>query len=332
MNVPFIFAFCNHRAAFKILPQLHAAVWINRLIIPVIILFHSSAVKANLCTSFITSTHKGYADSLPKTSKDTIVIPFEYKQSALYQPFTFAVIDTVINVLLKNDSVTLSINGYAHRDEGSDSICYYLSLNRALVIRDYVLGRGIDSERIFAVKGWGNVRSLHRKTNKEILMYNCRAELMLNYPQPPPPVIIYDRDEDGIPDGEDKCPDDFGEKANNGCPDTTAIIIPFEPQHSSLYSRTYTVMDSVINILLNNPALSVSIKGHACKSEGIRAVCNELASERAAIVKSYLQTRQINAARIILVQSFGTLHPITASRNPEEQARNCRAEIYLIRH
>jgi outer membrane protein OmpA-like peptidoglycan-associated protein len=110
----------------------------------------------------------------------------------LYQPFTFIAIDSVVDILLLDDSVTLSIEGYAHVDEGSDSICYYLSLNRALVIRDYVLGRGIDSSRILSLKGYGNIRS-ETVRQQPVGGFNCRTELLVNYPIPPPPVVALDR-------------------------------------------------------------------------------------------------------------------------------------------
>ncbi len=273
-----------------------------------------------------------FIDSLPKTNKDTVVIPFEYKQSALYQPFTLKAIDSVINILLKHDSVTLTINGYAHADEGTDSICYYLSLNRALAIKDYVLGRGVDSSRIFSLKGWGNFRSFNRKTNNEILKYNCRAEIMLNYPIPPSSPLFLDRDEDGIADSEDKCPDEYGERVNEGCPNKDAIIVPFDIQQSSLNTITYKVLDSVIAILLNDPTITISIDGHAYKKEGNKTVCDRLANERADIVKNYLLSRRITVSQIISLKSFGYAHPITAGRNPTEIARNSRAEIFLVRH
>lgn len=259
-----------------------------------------------------------------------MVIPFGYKQSALYQPFTLLAIDSVINILLKHDSVTLTINGYAHADEGTDSICYYLSLNRALAIKDYVLGRGVDSSRIFSLKGWGNFRSFNRKTNNEILKYNCRAEIMLNYPLPPPPPLFLDKDEDGIADSDDKCPDEFGEQVNGGCPVKDVIVVPFDVQQSALNTITYKVLDSVIAIMLKDPTISIAINGHAYKKEGNKTVCDRLANERADIVKNYLLSRRINGPRIISVKSSGYAHPITAGRNPAEIARNSRAEIFLV--
>ncbi len=273
-----------------------------------------------------------FVDSFPKFKTDTVVIPFEYKQSALYQPFTFKAIDSVIAILLTNDSIILSINGYAHVDEGSDSICYYLSLNRALVIRDYVLGRGVDSSRIISLKGWGNVRSIHRKTNAAILRYNCRAEITLNYPLPPPPLTMHDMDEDGIADEDDECPNEYGGKINHGCPDKNAIIVPFQPQQYSLYSATYAVLDSVKNILLNDPSVSITVAGYAHKTEGVNSVCNRLANERADIVRRYLLSRGVAAEKIASAKGFGKLKVLNAGRNPQEIVRNSRAEILLIRH
>ena len=271
-------------------------------------------------------------DSLPQTKQNTVIIPFEYKQSALYHPFTFKAIDSVVNILLQHDSVTLNIEGYAHVDEGSDTICYYLSLNRALVIKDYVMARGVDSARIISLKGFGNLRSAHLKIYKQIIEYNCRAEIVLNYPLPPPPIIISDADADGIPDTEDQCPTEYGSKANNGCPDKNTIIVPFETQQSSLYSGTYNVLDSIIAIALKDPTLTISIEGHAYKTEGSTAVCNQLAKDRADIVRNYLQSRQIPAARIAPVKSFGNSRSITAGRNPWEVTRNARVEIFLVHH
>ncbi len=281
---------------------------------------------------FATPLNAKWIDSLPQTKQNTVVIPFEYKQSALYHPFTFKAIDSVVNILLKHDSVTLNVEGYAHVDEGSDTICYYLSLNRALVIKDYVMARGVDSARIISLTGFGNLRSAHLKIYKQIIEYNCRAEIVLNYPLPPPPIIILDADADGIPDGEDQCPTAYGSIANNGCPDKNAIVVPFETQQSSLYSGTYNVLDSIIAIALKDPTLTISIEGHAYKTEGSASICNQLAKDRAEIVRSYLLSRRIPAARIGPTKSFGNLRSITAGRNPWEITRNSRVEIFLVHH
>ena len=262
-----------------------------------------------------------------QNDRDTIVIRFDYKQSALYHSFTFEVLDSVVNILLKNHAVTLSIDGYAYRDEGSDTICYYLSLNRALFIQTYMLGRGVDSSRIASVTGYGKTRASYQRTDKDGLLVNCRAEILLKYPPGPKKIVIHDKDEDGIIDSEDKCPEVYGYKEKGGCPNTGMVIVPFETQLSNLYSATYRVLDSVINVLSANPALSISIEGHAYKGEGINSVCDQLANERASMVKNYLLSRRMDISRIDTIRSFGNRRPLNAGRTPTEIAANSRAEI-----
>ncbi len=269
-------------------------------------------------------------DSLPKTNNDTVVIPFEYKQSSLNYPYTFRLMDSVAAILLTDTLITLSIDGYSYFDEGSDNICYWLSQNRAMSVKYYVMGRGVDSSRIITLKGRSKLRSIQRKATKEPIEFNCTAEIILNYPIPPPPIIIGDMDEDGIADEQDSCRNEYGDKAHNGCPNKDAVIVPFELQQSSLFSITYKVLDSVIAILRNDPTITISIEGHAYKKEGVKTVCESLAKERADIVRRYLLTRRIAVSRIYSVKSFSNLRPLNAGRNPWEIARNSRAEIFLL--
>jgi len=269
-----------------------------------------------------------------KTYQDSpiVIIPFEYKQSALYHLFTLRVMDSVIDILLKDTAVKLSIEGYTHADEGNDTISYYLSLNRALFIRDYVLGRGIDSSRIISVKGLGKLRPLYHGANKKGIIRNCRAEVRLNYPPPPPKINLADKDEDGIADAADECPEVYGKNDLHGCPDKNAVIIPFEAQLSALTAAGYKVLDSVVNLLKQSPSLTIAIEGHAYKTECTRTVCNELSKDRADIVKNYLLSRYIPSSRIISVKNFGSIQPLNAGKDPREILRNARAEIIMINH
>jgi outer membrane protein OmpA-like peptidoglycan-associated protein len=263
---------------------------------------------------------------------DTIIIPFEYKQSALFHAFTFEVIDSVVNILKKDTAIRLTIDGYAYVDEGNDTVCKYLSLNRALFVKEYVLGRGIDLSRIISVNGLGKMKSQLKRTNALGKIINCRAELLLVYPPPPPKIVVSDRDEDGIADADDKCPDEYGYIETNGCPNKDRVVVPFENNQASLHSLTYIVLDSVVNMLKENPLLTISIEGHAYKDEGTKTVCDNLAKERAAIAKEYLMSRYVAAARIEAVKSFGSVRPLNAGKNPQEKNRNARVEIVLNRH
>lgn len=266
----------------------------------------------------------------PPQRIDTIVIRFEYKQSALFHLFTLETIDSVVNILLRDTSITLSIDGYAYKDEGNDTICYYLSLNRALFIQTYILGRGVELTRISSIKAYGKTRPKYVNKDKNGLWVNCRAELLLIYPPPPKKPEFFDRDEDGIEDSKDKCPDVFGYKENDGCPDKNAIMVPFAIQESALNSLTYAVLDNVIKVLRENPTYKVSITGHANLAEGSYSMCEKLAEERASMVKKYLLSRQINPSRIVSVKSYGISRPVNPGKNTQEILKNARAEIAII--
>ncbi|MEJ7588644.1 MAG: OmpA family protein [Ferruginibacter sp.] len=278
------------------------------------------------------TSHGNLTDSLPKTVNDTVIIPFEYQQSSLYYPYTFSLMDSVAKILLTNELVTLSIDGYSYMDEADENICYWLSVNRALSVKYYVMGRGVDSTRIMTVEGRSNLRSIQQKAKKEMLKFHCTAEIILNYPLPDSIIAIQDTDEDGITDGEDSCINEYGEKAHNGCPDKNAIIVPFKSQQAALVSMTYKVLDSVVAILHKEPLLTISIEGHAYKKEGVETLCERLAAERADIVKRYLMTRNIPASRIESVKGFSNLRPLNAGRNSWEIIRNSRAEIFFTPH
>jgi outer membrane protein OmpA-like peptidoglycan-associated protein len=287
-----------------------------------LLFFFINSTKICVASGKHFTTPNNYSDSV------LILIPFDYKQSALYHSFTYNVIDSVVMMLLKNDSITLTIKGYAHQDEGSDTICKYLSLNRALFVRDYILGRGVKGSRIILVEGMGKTKSAKSNVNKDGHALNCRAELILNYPLPPLHLVIADRDEDGFGDAEDACPDEYGYKENNGCGDK-AIIIPFEIQQSWLSPLAYKILDSVVAVLKENLTFKLSVQGHAYQKEGTNSFCERLAIERAEIVKKYLLSRNIANSRILSVKSFGGCRPYNAGRNPQEINLNSRAQIVM---
>jgi outer membrane protein OmpA-like peptidoglycan-associated protein len=287
---------------------------------------------AACCFCVVATANSKTVNDTAAVYKDSavVLIPFQYKQSALFHAFTYEVIDSVVNLLLKNDKITLTIKGFAQADEGSDSVCKWLSEDRALFVKKYILGRGVQDERIVFATGMGAKQSAHSIVDKNNRSQYFRAELVLNFPPPPPPVIA-DRDEDGILNEDDTCPDTFGYADNKGCPDSNAIIIPFQPTHAYLSAFTYNVMDSLISILKQGSNYKIKIEGHAFKTEGTPAFCTQLANDRSAVVYKYLRTRNIDAARIIAQESFGTARPLNTGRNHAALAANARVQVFIVK-
>ena len=331
LNAAIIFSFLNIHSPLKSLP----AFSLLQISLCLLLSFTPQvfATAGSLKTGrFINNKQslKASTDSLPKTNDVTVVIPFEYKRSTLYAPSLFRLMDSVAEILQHNDSITFSIFGYSYFDEGNDYVCYWLSNNRALAVKTYIAGRGIDSNRIVNLEARGSRHSILRQAKQQPIAFNCTAEIILKYPVPSllPPKA--DADADGIPDAEDSCASQYGYPELNGCPDKNAIIVPFEPGQSSLFSATYKVMDSIISILRKNHSIKISIEGHAYKSEGVESLTDRLARERAVMVRRYLLSRLISPQRIKELKSLGKTRPLNAGRNPREIARNSRAEIYLF--
>ena len=268
-------------------------------------------------------------DSLPKTNDVTVIVPFDYKQSTLYMPPVFQLLDSIAGILAANDSISFSILGYSYFSEGNDYVCYWLSQDRADAVRAYILGRGIDSTRILRFEAMSSVRSIQLHASSAPIDYHHTAEVILHYPIPKPPPPIPDTDADGIIDTEDSCVTEYGYRQFNGCPNRNAIIIPFEPGQTYLSAGTYKVMDSLVSLLRKDPQILITIEGHAYKTECVESLCEAMGTDRAEIVKRYLLTRRIAASRIREIKTLGKVRPLNAGRNPEEIARNSRAEVYL---
>jgi outer membrane protein OmpA-like peptidoglycan-associated protein len=296
-----------------------------------LLLFQQNIFAGEKIPGFHANTINSVPDTFPKTLDSTAIIPFEYKQSTLNYASTFRLMDSVAEILNGDTAITFSVFGYSHFDEGNDYVCYWLSYNRALAVKSYLVGRGADSLRLRIMEARNKYRSLKPVYKEEPVYYNHTAEIILHYPIPPPPVIINDMDGDGIADEKDSCVNEFGYPELNGCPDRDAIIVPFSDGSSALTRAGYRVMDSVINLLRRDPSLSVNIDGHAYRTEGVRKFCNRIAIERADIVKRYILTRQIDSTRIITIKSFSNTRPLNAGRNPRDIARNFRAELHLVR-
>ncbi len=263
---------------------------------------------------------------------DTVSIPFGVKQSGVVHKYTLEVLDSVVAILKTNNAITLSIEGYSYIDEGNDTVCKYLSLNRALFIRDAIMGRGLDTSRISSIKAMGQFKPEKRGKYKVNLSMPYRVEVLMIYPPPPKMVEVSDRDFDGVIDEEDECPDVFGYEENKGCPPKDRVLLFFDNNQSYMTSASFLKLDKLLALLKANSTYTISISGHASKDEGIKTVTDKLSVERSSIVLGYLSSRNIGAPRIDAVNNYGKTRPVNGQRNPQEVADNSSVEIIVNKH
>ena len=104
------------------------------------------------------------------------------------------------------------------------------------------------------------------------------------------------RDEDGINDENDSCPDEPGNSKNNGCPDNPAAIVDIINSSQILFNfsgdQPINQSDSFLNnlseLLKKYPYINLKIKGHA-SNEGPEQYNQVLSESRSANVKTILE-------------------------------------------
>jgi len=119
-----------------------------------------------------TEENKGCPD------KNVIIVPFEPTQYSLYGG-TYAVLDSIINILLKNPFAVIVISGHAYKTEGGKTACMLLSQDRALIIINYLVSRRIKISRIINVKSYGDMKPLNAGRNPLEIIRNSRCEIYI---------------------------------------------------------------------------------------------------------------------------------------------------------
>ena len=148
-----------------------------------------------------------------------------------------------------------------------------------------------------------------------------------------------DRDGDGVPDKDDRCPDVPGELWNQGCPEEKMIVdegstlvilksIDFEYDSAKLKESSFEVLDAVVKALGDNPDIQrVEIGGHT-DERGSAAYNKDLSNRRAASVREYLEQHGVAATRLSS-HGYGLEKPIDRAHNEEAWTKNRRVEFVI---
>ncbi|WP_133656218.1 OmpA family protein, partial [Hymenobacter sp. UV11] len=144
-----------------------------------------------------------------------------------------------------------------------------------------------------------------------------------------------DRDGDGVPDFQDRCPDRAGPASNKGCPEIKAEAkkilneatkyINFDFNKATLKSSSYSKLDQMVQIMNDYPDYSLSIAGHT-DSKGADDYNLRLSYERAASARKYLLDKGISADRIE-ARGYGETKPIASNTTAAGQALNRRVDF-----
>ena len=145
-----------------------------------------------------------------------------------------------------------------------------------------------------------------------------------------------DRDNDGVPDNVDHCPDMAGPMDNWGCPLYKKLVVKrdklelkekihFAWDQAVLQDDSFPVLDEVVQALKDNKGFRVQIEGHT-SSEGADDHNQTLSEDRAQAVLYYLQAHGIEKERLIST-GFASSVPVDTNATIEGRENNRRVEF-----
>jgi outer membrane protein OmpA-like peptidoglycan-associated protein len=147
-----------------------------------------------------------------------------------------------------------------------------------------------------------------------------------------------DRDNDGVPDNVDHCPDMAGPMDNWGCPAYKRLVVKrdklelkeriyFAWDQATLQDVSFPVLDEVVQALKDNKGFRVQIEGHT-SSEGSDDHNQTLSEDRAQAVLYYLQAHGIEKERLIST-GFASSVPVDTNDTIVGRENNRRVEFVV---
>ncbi|MBS2017518.1 MAG: OmpA family protein [Deltaproteobacteria bacterium] len=153
-----------------------------------------------------------------------------------------------------------------------------------------------------------------------------------------------DSDNDGIPDANDKCPDEpetyNGFQDDDGCPDTLRVIVEsqsiiilqyvhFQKNGLTVSNESALVLDELARIMKEYPRIDlVAIDGH---TDGLGREADNVAISmaRARAVLAELVKRGVDSRRLV-PRGQGSQRPIESNATEEGRAKNRRVEFRIL--
>lgn len=153
--------------------------------------------------------------------------------------------------------------------------------------------------------------------------------------------VCTDRDNDGLPDNVDHCPEVSGPIDNWGCPNYAKVVVKkdklelkeklyFAWDEAKLEDPSFPVLDEVVQALKENKGFRVQVEGHT-DSTGGENHNQTLSEQRADAVLDYLTAHGIAKDRLVS-KGFSSSVPTDTNKTADGRENNRRVEfvVYFI--
>lgn len=285
--------------------------------------------------------------------------------NAEFLPDAYLELERFTRILTENPTLKVEIAGHC-ADLSDATANLKLSEERAQTVVNYFILKGIHESRLVPA-AYGNTvpfRNSERISFKPNTNVNDRIELKIlstNWELP----VDKDRDDDGVIDDEDECPDVPGSVSTQGCPDSDgdSIIdkyddcpklagvpenngcpaisaatrevlkealtgIEFELASNVIRPVSYTILDKVVDVMQENPDYMLRIQGHT-DDQGNDDANLILSHKRAQATKTYLIQHGIEDDRLDAI-GYGETKPVADNATAAGRAQNRRVEFEIV--
>jgi outer membrane protein OmpA-like peptidoglycan-associated protein len=156
-------------------------------------------------------------------------------------------------------------------------------------------------------------------------------------PAPPPPPPVIDSDHDGIPDDQDKCPNEGGPLSTQGCPEIEITKekleiherILFATSKATILPESFPELDRIAQVLINHQELKeITIEGHTDNVDS-HEWNMRLSINRARAVRDYLIKKGVEKERLRYM-GYGPDRPVASNDTPEGREKNRRVEFSIV--
>lgn len=282
-----------------------------------------------------------------------------------FSPDAFLELDRFVTILTEYPGLKVEVAGHTSQMRtATDNL--KLSEARAKAVVDYFIHHGIRADRLVAV-GYGGMepfKNTYRINFKPGTDLNDRIVIKIlstNWTEP----VDTDKDDDGVNDDQDECPDEAGSIGANGCPDTDgdtvadkaddcpklagvaenngcpevsqevkAVLqealegIEFELGKDVIRPSSYHILDKVVQVMKDNPDYKLKISGHT-DNQGNPDSNLILSHKRAQATRRYLESKGVESTRLDAI-GYGETKPVADNDSADGRARNRRVEFEIV--
>ena len=222
-------------------------------------------------------------------------------------------LNRISEIMINNPAAELELNGYSD-SSGARSYNLMLSEVRAIGIKSYLVGKGIEVTRIRAL-GHGARKFIASNKSAEGRRLNRRVEIELT-----------GNKEEDLAENSAPAPVPVEASTYQKLPESGRVIF-FEQNSIELSDTAIEKLNRISEIMINNPAAELELNGYS-DSSGARSYNLMLSEVRAIGIKSYLVGKGIEVTRIRAL-GHGARKFIASNKSAEGRRLNC-VEIELI--